>query len=108
MKAIYCQRGETLKYTPMEHTEAGQVVSLGTRIGVAAEDIPANQPGHIHVTGVYAMPKADGEAIAQGTAVCYDAAAGVITAEAEGNTPTGYAAADAAASDAAVLVKLPG
>ena len=108
MKATYYQRGETLDYTPTEKTEAGQVVDLKTRIGVAAEDIPANQPGHVHVVGVFAMTKADGEAITQGAAVYYDAEADAITATEDSNTPAGYAAASAAATDATVLVKLLG
>jgi len=108
MKATYYQRGETLDYTPTENTEAGQVVAMETRIGVAAEAIPANQPGHVHVVGVYAMTKADGEAIDQGAAVYYNATAEAITATADGNTPAGYAAAAAATTDTTVLVKLLG
>lgn len=108
MKATYYQRGETLNYTPAEDTEAGQVVDLKTRIGVAAEDIPANQPGHVHVVGVFVMDKAADKEIAMGEAVYFDAEAGAITTEAEGNTPAGYAAAGAAEADATVLVKLPG
>ena len=108
MKATYCQRGETLDYTPTENTEAGQVVDLKTRIGVAAEDIPANQLGHVHVVGVFAMAKADSEEIAQGAAVYYDSAAEAITATESENTPAGYAAASAATTDATVLVKLLG
>lgn len=108
MKATYYQRGETLDYTPTENMEAGQVVAVGARIGVAAEAIPANQPGHVHVVGVYAMTKADGEAIDQGAAVYYDATAEAITATEGSNTPAGYAAASAATTDATVLVKLLG
>jgi len=108
MKATYYQKGETLEYTPTENMEAGQVIALGTRIGVAAEAIPANQLGHVHVVGVYAMAKADGEAIDQGTAVYFDSAAEAITATADGNTPAGYAAAAAATTDGTVLVKLLG
>lgn len=108
MKATYYQKGETLDYIPDENTEAGQVVDLKTRIGVAAEDIPAGQLGHVHMVGVYAMTKADGEKIAQGAAVYYDSAAEAITATESENTPAGYAAASAASTDATVLVKLLG
>jgi predicted RecA/RadA family phage recombinase len=108
MKATYYQKGETLDYTPAENTEAGQVVSLKTRIGVAAEDIPAGQLGHLHVVGVYSMAKADGEAIDMGAAVYYDATAEAITATEDSNTPAGYAAASAATTDATVLVQLLG
>ena len=39
MKATYYQRGETLDYTATKKLEAGDVVSLGSRIGVAAANI---------------------------------------------------------------------
>ena len=41
MKATYWQRGETLDYTPEKAVENGEVVSLGTRIGV----VPGSAPG---------------------------------------------------------------
>lgn len=127
MNATYYQRGETLDYTPAENVANGEVVSLGTRVGVAAAPILAGEQGAVHVVGVFFMPKAEGEAIIQGTAVYYDSAADAITATAEvtvakqsdgdeedttptkiENTPAGYAAASAAATDSAVLVKLLG
>ena len=108
MKATYYQRGETLDYTPAEDVENGAVVSLGTRVGVAAAPIRAGEQGAVHVVGVFAMPKAEGEAIDQGAAVYYDAEADAITATEGGNTPAGYAAASAAATDAVALVKLLG
>ena len=108
MKATYYQRGETLDHFPTENVENGAVVVLGTRIGVAAAPILAGEQGAVHVVGVFAMTKADGEAIDQGTAVYYDSAADAITATTDGNTPAGYAAASATATDATVLVKLLG
>ena len=108
MKAIYYQRGETLDYFPTENVESGAVVDLGTRIGVAAAHILAGEQGAVHMVGVFAMTKADGEAIDQGTAVYYDSAADAITATEGSNTPAGYAAASAATTDATVLVKLLG
>ena len=120
MKATYYQRGETLDYFPTENVENGAVVSLGTRIGVAAAPIRAGEQGAVHVVGVFTMKKANTEEIKLGTAVYYDADADVITATAskeEGedagkttvnNTPAGYAVADAATAATSVLVKLLG
>ena len=45
MKATYWQRGETLDYTPENAVGNGEVVSLGTRIGVAGGDIKAGELG---------------------------------------------------------------
>ena len=108
MKATYYQRGETLDYTATKKLEAGDVVSLGSRIGVAAANIGAGQQGAVHVVGVFAMAKANTEEIKQGAAVYYDAAAEAITTTADGNTPAGYAAADAVTTATSVLVKLLG
>lgn len=110
MKATYYQRGETLDFFPTENVENGAVVSLGTRIGVAAAPIRAGEQGAVHVAGVFAMAKAKAKAeeIKQGAAVYYDAAAEAITTTADGNTPAGYAAADAATTATSVLVKLLG
>ena len=108
MKATYYQRGETLDYTATKKLEAGDVVSLGSRIGVAAANIGAGEQGAVHVVGVFAMAKANTEEIKQGAAVYYDAAAEAITTTADGNTPAGYAAADAVTTATSVLVKLLG
>ena len=108
MKATYYQRGETLDYTATKKLEAGDVVSLGSRIGVAAANIGAGEQGAVHVVGVFAMAKANTEEIKLGAAVYYDAAAEAITTTADGNTPAGYAAADAATTATSVLVKLLG
>ena len=120
MKATYYQRGETLDYFPTKNVENGEVVSLGTRIGVAAAPIYAGGQGAVHVVGVFALTKANTEEIKLGTAVYYDADADKITATAskevgEGssketvhNTPAGYAVADAATTATSVLVKLLG
>ena len=119
MKAIYYQRGETLDYIPEAAMEAGAVVPLGTRIGIADAPTPAGELGHIHVTGVFILDKA-AEEIKMGAAVYYDSEADAITTTAStevtegeakktvGNVPAGYAVAAAPAADATVLVKLLG
>lgn len=108
MKVTYYQRGETLDYTPAENVAPGSVVDLGTRIGVAAAGIAAGCSGALQMVGVFAMTKTNTEKITMGAAVYYDADTDVITATADGNTPAGYAAADADTTATSVLVKLPG
>lgn len=108
MNANYWQKGETLDYTPAEPVKTGAVVSLGTRIGIAASDIPANGVGQIHVTGVFEMTKDNTVTVTMGAAVYYNVASDKITTTASGNIPAGYAAAAAAQADTAVLVKLMG
>lgn len=107
MNAKYWQKGETLDYTPEATVKNGAIVSLGTRIGIAASDIAAGQQGQIHVIGVFEMAK-DANEINLGAAVYYNEAEDQITATAAGNIPAGYAVKAAAAADATVLVKLLG
>lgn len=107
MTAKYWQKGEVLDYTATDKVANGEVVSLGTRIGVAGEDIAAGETGHLHVVGVFEMAKATG-AITMGAAVYYDTTEKNITATASSNVPAGYAAAPAASTDTTVLVKLLG
>lgn len=61
MSAKYWQRGETIDYTATEAVSNGDVVDLATRIGVAGNDIAANETGAVHVVGVFEIPKATGE-----------------------------------------------
>ena len=107
MTAKYWQKGEVLDYKASAAVKNGEVVSLGTRIGVAGEDIAAGETGHLHVVGVFEMEKAAG-AVTMGAALYYDATAKNITTTATSNTPAGYAAAPAASGDETVLVKLLG
>ena len=105
MTAKYWQKGEVLDYKASAAVKNGEVVSLGTRIGVAGEDIAAGETGHLHVVGVFEMEKATGDV---GAALYYSATDKKITTTASGNVPAGYAAAPAASADETVLVKLLG
>ena len=93
-KASYWQRGESLdfKNNTNAKVEANTIIALAGRIGVAG--------------GVFEMAKTGTSAIAQGAAVYWDGDG--ITDTASSNTPAGYAAADAAAADTTILVKLQG
>ncbi|MCL2563598.1 MAG: DUF2190 family protein [Oscillospiraceae bacterium] len=109
MKATFWQAGNALDYQNTGNTviEAGSVVDLNTRIGVAGTNIQPEQVGSVHVEGVFVMPKAAG-AIALGAAVFYNSTAGNITTTGGGNTPAGYAVQAAAADGVTVYVKLLG
>lgn len=108
MKAIFVQKGETLYYTPSEDVAPGSVVSLGTRIGVAAAGIPAGQQGTLQMEGVFRLAKAESDTAEMGAALYYDKEADAVTTTADSNVPAGYAAAPAGENDATVLVKLLG
>lgn len=108
MKAIYLRQGLTLNYPNTSGTtiSAGDIVPLGSRVGVAGCDIAAGEVGAVHLVGVFRTPKKASEAIALGETVYYSADG--ITATAADNVPAGYAVAAADAADEFVCVKLLG
>nr|DAJ08298.1 MAG TPA: protein of unknown function DUF2190 [Caudoviricetes sp.] len=107
-KATYFQRGESLDYANVttDKIEAFSVITLVSRIGIAGDDIEPGEIGAVAVSGVFEIPKADETEIPMGTLVYYDGTG--ITSTATDNTPAGYAAANAAASDSSMIVKLLG
>ncbi len=107
-KAVYVQIGDNLDYTNATDSTiaAGDVIKLETRVGVAACEIAAGTTGAVCMTGVFKMPKTGTTAVKMGALVYFDGTG--ITDTATGNTPAGYAAAAAAASDTEILVNLLG
>lgn len=105
-KAIYFQRGETLDYLNEtdEIIEAGTIIDLKTRIGVAGCDILPGEMGSLHVTGVFEIEKTDTAAIEQGAEIGFDGTGAVVGS----GTPAGYAAKKSTETDKTVFVKLLG
>ena len=103
MTTKYVQKGSSIDYTNGGTTaiKAGDIVSLGTRIGVAATDIAVGSVGAVAVCAV-------------GAALYYDSTNKNITTTAStgsgetkvDNTPAGWAVAPAASADTEVLVKI--
>ena len=108
-KATYIQRGESLDYKnpTSKLIEAGTVISMVSTIGVAGTNIPAGQVGSVHVIGVFEIEKTDSTEILFGTPVYFDGT-GITATSGGSTTPAGYAAANAAAADTTIAVKLLG
>lgn len=109
MSAIYWQRGEALDYTndTADTIEAGTVLTLGSRIGVAGEPIDPEETGSVHVSGVFIFDKTASEEITLGAEVYYDSSAGTITGTSGDSTvAAGYAVEASAADDDTVKVKI--
>ena len=99
----YSQDGDLLDYTPTGAVAAGDVVQIGTLVGVAPRPIAANALGAVAVDGVFFFPKPTGVAYPQGTKVYWygsSAVTGVTGVQA------GYVAKAAASADATVPVLL--
>ena len=105
MKASYWQRGETLDYTNATNAviEAGTVIELTGRIGIAGTNINPGEKGTIHVCGVFEFAKSSSNEISMGTDVYFD---GDGITEAESGTQAGYAADNSAAGADTILVKI--
>lgn len=68
----YCGAIELIDYTPAEDVPVGTVVALGDLFGVALEDLPANRPASLAVSGVFNVKKAANNAMTRGATVAYD------------------------------------
>lgn len=106
MIATYLQNGLAIDYVPATDIEAGDVIVLGTHIGIAKLDIPANTLGTLATTGVFEVPK-DSGAISAGISVYWDPEDQCVTATSSATTvPFGVAIADASASATVARVLL--
>ncbi len=107
MTATYLQRGEALDYKNSTDAliKAGDIVTVGARIGVAGADIPAGETGAVEVEGVFIVPYADSGAAALGTDVYWNET-GVTATKGESTTPAGYVAVPAVAGDSTVAIKI--
>ncbi len=105
-KAIYRFPGDVVPVTNSGDSaiEAGDIVSLTTRVGVAAAKIAAGATGMVSVRGVYTFPKASG-AISQGDAVYFSTSSKKIT-KTDTDVPAGWATEAAASGDDTVSVKI--
>ena len=124
--ATYYQRGESIDYVNSGDTKitTGTILLFGSRLAVAACDIPAGGVGSIFVDGVFEMPKeyaASDKALTAGQNVQWDNSnsyikaavaqvvgtggdAGKVTTEA--SPVHGFVVAAAASADQTVLVKI--
>ncbi len=84
---------------------SGDVVEVGTLIGVALGNIADGTEGELAIAQVFELPKVAATAIDQGAAVYWDDSAGEIGVT-DSNTYAGKCFAQAAASDTTVEVLL--
>ncbi|MDY7096762.1 MAG: DUF2190 family protein [Pseudomonadota bacterium] len=104
----YVQRGDTLTLTAPAEIVSGDVVSVGSIIGVANGDAESGAPLDLDTVGVFQLPKVSALAIAEGDVVYWDSTNGLVTKTASGNTKLGVATEAAANPSADVAVRLNG
>ena len=106
MKARYIQRGDSIDYTSTSDIAAGDIVKVGSLVGVAKLDIKAGELGALALVGVYEL-ESNGTAIEAGAVVSVDPTTGKVCADgASGAVKFGHAVQSAAATDATVLIRL--
>ena len=107
MKARYVQRGDSIDYIPEADVAAGDIIKVGSLVGVAKLDIKAGELGALAVVGVYEFAKAEGIAFAAGMEVGWNPTNGeAVAAGASGSVKIGHAIALTGAMDKFVLVRL--
>lgn len=105
MKAVYYQRGETIDFVNNTAADiaANDVVTLTSRIGIAATAIPVGHKGAVNVMGVYALPAETTVAFTVGQKVYL--ANDTLTAT-EGVVFAGYVVEPKALATATAFVKI--
>jgi predicted RecA/RadA family phage recombinase len=98
---IYQSGHRSVDYTPDSDVSAGDVVVQNDLVGVAVNDIAANEKGSLVIDAVIKAPKTAGtsSAIEAGKIVYWDSGNSVVTETAGANYPLGLtveAATDAA------------
>ncbi|WP_041272390.1 DUF2190 family protein [Desulfitobacterium hafniense] len=107
-QASYVQRGEAIDYKNEGSAEikANDVVTLGTRVGVAGCDIPVGATGSVHVLGVYDLPALNSEAFTVGQAAYWNSTDKVVTVTAGTNTPAGWVVQAKASAGTIARIKI--
>lgn len=104
----FVQRGDTLTLTAPAEIISGDVVIVGSIIGIANGDADNGAPVDLDTLGVFRLPKVEALAIDEGDIVYWDAGAKLVTKTAEGNAKLGVATEDAPTLSADVAVRLNG
>jgi predicted RecA/RadA family phage recombinase len=105
-EAIFVQEGRRIPYVAGADIVVGQVIPLGSCVGIAADNIANTETGELFLEGVYQMAAVDNVAFAQGDELYWDDTAGKLTKVSAGNTPAGICFETKLQAGAAAKVKL--
>jgi predicted RecA/RadA family phage recombinase len=78
MSSDYESKGYLIDHTPVSAVAAGEVVRIGSMVGVAPRPIAAGEKGAVAIGGVWTMDKATGADVTSG-AVAYLHSSGKVT-----------------------------
>jgi predicted RecA/RadA family phage recombinase len=104
----FIQPGNTLTLTAPEEIVSGDVVIVGSIIGVANGDAENGAPVDLDTVGVFRLPKTSALAIAAGDVVYWNAGSKLVTKTTSGNTKLGVATESVPNPSPSVAVRLSG
>lgn len=88
---IAVSEGLTIDHAPTAARASGAATLIGTRIGVAVNDVAANATGVFRMKGVFTLPKLSTDVVTQGALLYWDNTNLRLTLTSAGNTLAGYA-----------------
>lgn len=102
----YIQAGNSITITAAADISSGDIVKVGSLLGVACGDIANGATGEISLVGVYELTKKTTDDVSAGDKLYYDADNARLTLDAFGNTFMGIAivAADGSATKVKILL----
>ena len=105
--ATYIQKGDVIDYTngTAAKINAGDIVAIGNRIGIAGTDIAVGAVGTLVLEGVFEIPKATG-AITVGAELYLDGDGKATATKGQLTTVIGIAVTAAVSADETVKAKL--
>jgi predicted RecA/RadA family phage recombinase len=93
MSNRFIQPGKVLDYQNGSTARvSGEVVVIGTKVGICQTAIAANAIGAVMICGVHRLPKVSANTMAQGALVYWNSTDSAMTTTASGNTLAGVAA----------------
>lgn len=105
--ANYVQEGDAIDYTPGADVAAGDVIDLGTFVGIAKAAIASGTLGALSLEGVFDVNKYSGESHAIGDTIYWDAGTSTATkTSAYSEATMGKCVKAAASGDSTTRVKL--
>ena len=75
------QPGKVITYANSSAVESGDMVQIGSLVGISCGKYKANEEGEYSLMGVYSIPSASATTLSIGDAVGYDVSAGEIVAQ---------------------------
>lgn len=100
------QDGSRMRYTAGADITSGDVVVVGSRIGIATADIANGAVGELAMEGVFELAKKSADTFTQGAVVYWDNTNDELTTTSTDNTLAGYVTEAAASSVVLAKIKI--